>query len=110
MGAGAIAGLEMLLAYGPLYLNTREFETLKGEAFSDYYRWLGGSALKIHGAKFWKYHTAMLRELGYPIQWQKVIGAALCEIVLELRSPTIALRKLINAITGKNLVLSDGKS
>lgn len=110
IGADSIADLEILLTYGPLYLNTWEFETRKDKVFFNYYRWLGGSVLKIRGAEFWKYHITMLRELGYPIQWQKVIGAVLCEVVRELRSPAMAFRKLRGAITGKNLVFSDRKS
>ena len=104
LGAGDIAWLEHLLTYGPLYLSTREFEIRKCEVFSIYYNWLGGNVLKMRGAGFWKYHTARLRELGYPIQWQRVIGAALYEIMAELRSPVIALRKLIDAMAGRNAV------
>jgi len=104
IGAGSIARLEILLKYGPLYLSTQEFEVRKGEVFSNYYRWLGGNVLKMRGAEFWKYHKAMLGELGYPIQWQKVIGAALCEIMAELRSPISAFRKLIEAVAEKNAV------
>lgn len=104
LGAGNIARLENLLTYGPLYLSTREFETRKGDVFSTYYRWLGGNALKMRGEEFWKYHATMLRDLGYPIQWQRVVAAALREIVTELHSPTIALRKFINAMAGKNAV------
>lgn len=104
VGGGNIARLETFLTYGPLYLSPREFEARNGELFSTYYRWLGGNVLKMRGAEFWKYHTTMLRELGYPIQWQRIIGAALCEIVTEIRRPTIALRKLSDALAGKNLI------
>jgi glycosyltransferase involved in cell wall biosynthesis len=101
MGTGNIAGLELLLTYGPLYLNTREFEARKGEVLSNYYRWLGGSVLKLHGAEFWKYHTAMLRELGYPIQWTRVARATVEEIAEELRKPSIAFAKLSEVIKQK---------
>jgi glycosyltransferase involved in cell wall biosynthesis len=98
IGAGNIAGLELHLTYGPMYLNTWEFEARKSQVFSSYYRWLGGSVLKLQGAEFWKYHTAMLRELGYPIQWARVARATVEEIVEELRKPSIAFAKLSEVI------------
>lgn len=104
LGAGNIARLDTFLTYGPLYLDKREFEIRKDEVFSTYYRWLGGNVLKMRGAEFWKYHITMLRELEYPIQWPKVIGAVLCEVGAELRSPLIAFHKLKDAVTGKNAV------
>lgn len=98
IGAGSIAGLDHLLTYGPLCLNTGEFEAQKRKAFSNYYRWLGGCVLKLHGTEFWRYHMAMLRELGHPIQWARVARATVEEIIDELRRPSIAFSKLSEVI------------
>ena len=94
IGAGHIAFLENFLTYGPVYLGEMEFEERKCHLFLGYYRWLGGNILKMQGREFWEHHTTRLRDLGYPIQWAKVLNAALHEILDEIQNPRIALEKL----------------
>lgn len=94
LGAGCTATLENFLTYGPIYLSEEEFKGGKRQLLLKYYRWLGGSALKMREKAFWKYHTSRLRDLGYPIQWQKVIKSAMDEVFDELQNPSLAFRKL----------------
>jgi hypothetical protein len=98
IGAGNIAFLDIFLTYGPVYLNEMEFEERKRRLFLEYYRWLGGSVLKMRGKEFWRYHTSRLRDLGYPIEWGKVLNATLQEILDEIQNPRIALEKLYAAV------------
>jgi len=94
VGAGNAATLEFFLTYGPVYLSEVEFAGGKRKLLQGYYRWLGGSVLKMRGKEFWKYHISRLRELGYPIQWQKIIKATMDEILDEIQNPSAAFRKL----------------
>jgi glycosyltransferase involved in cell wall biosynthesis len=94
MGLGNIAFLADFLTYGPVYLNEIEFEERKRHLFLEYYRWLGGNILKMEGREFWKQHSSRLRDLGYPIQWAKVLNAALHEIIDEIQNPRVAFEKL----------------
>jgi len=101
LGAGNVATLENFLVYGPMYLNEVEFEGRKQEIFARYYRWLGGNVLKMREKEFWEYHTVRLRELGYPIQWKKVIRATMDEILDEIKNPYVALGKLFTVVRAK---------
>ena len=98
VGSGNTAFLENFLTYGPVYLNEKEFEERKRHVFLGYYRWLGGSVLKMREREFWKYHISRLRDLGYPIEWGKVLNATLQEILDEIQNPRIALEKLYAAV------------
>lgn len=98
LGAGNVAYLENFLTYGPVYLSVSEFEDRKEHLFAKYYRWLGGSALKMKEREFWKYHKSRLHDLGYSMQWRKVIMAVFDEIYEETRDPGVALKKLASVI------------
>jgi glycosyltransferase involved in cell wall biosynthesis len=98
LGASDIAFLENFLTYGPAYLKEEEFELRKRHLFLGYYRWLGGSILKMKGREFWEYQTSRLRDLGYPIQWGKVLNATLHEVLDEMQNPRVALEKLYAAV------------
>ena len=102
LGAGNVAYLENFLTYGPIYLSVTEFEDRKHHLFTEYYRWLGGSALKMREMEFWKYHKSRLRDLGYPMEWRKVIMAMLAEVHGETRNPGVALKKLAGVIRGED--------
>lgn len=98
LGAGTVAYLENFLTYGPIYLSATEFEDRKHRLLAEYYRWLGGSALKMREREFWKYHKSRLHDLGYSMQWRKVIMAVFGEIYEETRDPGVALKKLAGVI------------
>jgi len=93
-GLGGIAYLEDLVEYGPMYLTAAELEMLKDEAMKEYYRFLGGSLLKMREKEFWKCHAGRLRALGNPMRWSRVMRCALDEVVDEMHNPRAAFRKL----------------
>jgi glycosyltransferase involved in cell wall biosynthesis len=101
LNMGETANLDMILRYGPYYLDSNEFEILKDNTLRRYYRWLGGSLLKLKELKFWKYHTARLKELGYPLPWREIIEGAVHEIIDEIHNPRLAFRKLSIAVESK---------
>jgi hypothetical protein len=94
LGAGVVAYLEVLLEYGPLYLSAEELAFRKKEVFEGYYRFLGRNLLKLKSRKFWKFHSARLREIGCRIDWRIIVTAAIKEALAELRDPRTGLRKL----------------
>ena len=94
VGAGNLAYMEVLLHYGPKYLEEAELTARKEEVFNRYYRWLGGCLLKMECRDFWKFHSAGLRELGYEISWRSVVVEAIREAIQESRNPKTAIKKV----------------
>jgi hypothetical protein len=97
-GKGSVANIQILLEYGPIYLDKLEFELRKKEVLEEYHKWLGGYILKLAGKDFWEYHSSRMRDLGYPISWAKIIKYAILEALEESKHPTIAFDKLRKAI------------
>jgi glycosyltransferase involved in cell wall biosynthesis len=98
VGAGALGFLEVFGQYGPRFLSAAEYETRKSEVFDRYYRYLGGSILKLEKPEFWRFQRTRLAELGHELDWSRVAAAALKEGVTEVRTPATAARKVIDAI------------
>ena len=94
LGMGNTAYLDDCLTYGPTYLSHDEFVSRRDELLEDYYQWLGGCVLKLKGTEFWNFHRSRLKELGHPIRWTRIAKCVFKEMLLELRHPKPALRKL----------------
>jgi glycosyltransferase involved in cell wall biosynthesis len=101
IGMGDTAYLHIFLEYGPTYLTDEEFEKRKKGIMDGYFRWLGGSMLKIRGREFWKHHSSRLRELGHPISWRKVMKCAAREIFEEMKHPNVAFSKLLEIVRNR---------
>jgi glycosyltransferase involved in cell wall biosynthesis len=96
--ADAVASLEYVLKYGPIYLSEDELDPILKWSFAMYYRRLGGSVLKSKDKEFWRFHITRMRELGSPISWKKVAWATLNEIVDEMKSPKTGYKKLVQVL------------
>ena len=72
-----------LLEYGGTFLSANERERRFNELMAQYYEFLAISALKLRDRQFWIYHKKRLRELGYPLRYIHLGGAA-CMTVLGL--------------------------
>jgi hypothetical protein len=101
LGMGSIASLDILLQYGPLYLSETELEMLRDNILKEHWRWLGGCLLKLCDAEFWKFQASMLKELGHPLPWSKVIKGAANEMIDEMHNPKVALNKLLFVLKNK---------
>ena len=101
IGAGNIESLENFFTYGPIYLSSTEFEARRPQLLHEYYRWLGRNVLKMREREFWKYHRSRLRDLGYPMNWRKIVRATLDEILDEMQNPSVAFKKLAAVIKVK---------
>ncbi len=89
-----IGCLEDFLKYGPIYLDSIEFKAELKNKINLYNRWLGGCLLKLNSIKFWNYQKDKLKELGYPINWLKVLKGAIDEIKDEIKNPSEIFKKI----------------
>jgi glycosyltransferase involved in cell wall biosynthesis len=91
--AGVVAYIDIVKKYGPLYLSESELAARLEELLADYYRVLGGCALKMKSGDFWEFHKSRLNNLGYALDKRRVFIEAIRELATELRSPVTALQK-----------------
>lgn len=101
LDAGSIGYLDVLLQYGPLYLNAAEFAARKKEVFDAYYRGLGGSVLKLKDREFWNFQQSRLGEMGCELAWTRIAKAAIKEAVTEVKNPVTAMRKVLAVMKEK---------
>lgn len=94
LDAGSLAYLDLVMKYGPWYLDAEEFITRKRDVFDGYYRALGGCLLKLKGPEYWTFHKNRFGEMGCKWQWNRILWAAFREAVREGRQPHTALRKV----------------
>jgi glycosyltransferase involved in cell wall biosynthesis len=104
LNMNAIAPIEFVLKYGPLYLNEYERDTISKRAFNRYYKRLGRSILRMEGRKFWKYHVSRMRELGSPISWKRVAWALISDLMNEIQTPKLVWSKFKQTLQGKGSI------
>ena len=94
MRKGEVASIQILLEYGPIYLNGNEFELLKKEVMENHYKWLGGCVLKMRNKEFWAYHISSLKDLGFKIDWSKIIKYAIVKLFKDIKEPQLVISKI----------------
>jgi glycosyltransferase involved in cell wall biosynthesis len=70
------ANLDLLLRYGPVYLEKEEYERLLSEKIKHYYRSLGRSVFQNRGKEFWSYHREKLKKMGFPLNSLRLTASA----------------------------------
>ena len=98
---GNIAGIDHLLKYGSVYLNKEEFINKRKDLMQEYYRWLGGSILKMKGVRFWKFYRDKFKELNYPLCFTEIIKGMVRELVEEVKKPNVAAAKIAAVLKEK---------
>ena len=101
LDAGSIGYLDVLLQYGPQYLDAAEFVDRKKEVFDAYYRGLGGSVLKLKDREFWNFHQSRLGEMGCELAWARIATATIKEAIVEAKNPVAAVRKILAVMKEK---------
>lgn len=86
--AGWVIFLDMLARYGPIYLSEAEYAMQWEKSLNEYYRMLGGQALRGKGVAFWRYHRQELAELGHELKATLIMRGALQRIGGRLRRLT----------------------
>ena len=101
LSSWSVAYLDLMLRYGSLYMSESEFAVRRREVFEEYYRFLGRCVLKLKGREFWSFHRERAHELGWQIDWSKVLIAAVKDALTESRNPVTALRICMRAIKSR---------
>jgi glycosyltransferase involved in cell wall biosynthesis len=89
------AWLNMLVRYGPACMSGDEYRALLRRKVREYYRFLGRSIFRWKDREFWEYHASMLRDLGYPFSWVRVVSSSVMEGLCIASYPTKAVGKAV---------------
>ncbi len=88
--------LSDLVEYGNYYLSEDEVKKRFNELIEEYYEFLAVCTLTLKDRGFWKYHTARLRTLGYPLSVFK-LAAAVGDLVLDLAlNPKLTVQRILD--------------
>ena len=90
--------LILLTKYGPLYLDSEEYEALLEERIYEYYQFLAHSLFQLRGKEFWKYHKNGIQQIGYQFSIWKLLMASLRELTRSTRN---AVGTSISSLRGK---------
>ena len=71
-----LGDLIILKKYGPLYLEDDEYHEILGKSVKAYYRYLGKTVFLRKGKDFWRYHSAGLAELGFHLNYGRLVRAS----------------------------------
>jgi glycosyltransferase involved in cell wall biosynthesis len=64
---------KLLMEYGPIYLNGKEYNRRLTERLDQYYWFLARSLFEGKGKEFWNFHKDGLKSLGFNLNWGKVV-------------------------------------
>jgi glycosyltransferase involved in cell wall biosynthesis len=74
------ANLELLLTYGPRFLDPDEFERSVNARLEDYYANLACAALEGRSREYWKFHGGALHDCGRPLRLARLFRAVASQI------------------------------
>lgn len=86
--------LQILLTYGPRYLEPDDFVCCVENKLDQYYEFLARSVFRGRDQRFWDYHRGELNRLGQPFQWQQLLRSVALEMADHLFNPKWAVGKL----------------
>jgi len=73
--------LVALIRYGPIFLDSNEYEACLSRAIDSYHAFLARCVFEQRDKSFWDYQSITLRELGYPIRPTKLAMASLRQLL-----------------------------
>jgi glycosyltransferase involved in cell wall biosynthesis len=76
--------LRLLLEYGPIYLNEKEYQDCLLKRMDEYYRFLAVSTFEEKSDEFWRFHHEWLRKLGFPVKREKLMKAIMREFARKV--------------------------
>ncbi len=86
--------LQILLTYGPRYLEPEDFAGCVANKLEQYYVFLARSVFRGKPKRFWDFHRGELKRLGHPFQWQRLLGRVALEMADHIFNPKWAVHKL----------------
>jgi len=96
----ALDRLIVVVRYGPDFLTADEQERVLQRAERNYYRYLGRSALRFRGSKFWAYHREGLKTIGRGLPWLRLVPGAVLDLVDMALNPKRTLENAIATLRG----------
>jgi glycosyltransferase involved in cell wall biosynthesis len=91
--AGNAAYVELLLEYGPRYLQDDELTTRRASVLEEYYLSLGRGLLRLRGREYWSFHRRRLAEIGLPMQRWRIAASAIKVAAAHFKAPAATLPK-----------------
>ncbi len=88
--------LELLLNYGPLFMDKKEYGKRLKELSAEYYRFLAYGLFCLREKKFWEYHRARLDNMGRGFSVAALLWTSLVELVCN---PTKNMARILLAIS-----------
>jgi len=71
-----LSNFDLLIRYGPKYLTHEEHDVALKQKLRSYYKLLGECVFQNKGREFWDFHRNSLENLGYPLNYFKLIGSS----------------------------------
>jgi len=94
LGTIILANLSHLIKYGPVYLDTEEYNLLLKRRIKVYYRFLARNIFRLRDPHFRQHHLDTLKNLGYPLSNIKLMVALAFEALNTLLHPKQAARNV----------------
>jgi glycosyltransferase involved in cell wall biosynthesis len=93
-----LAKLDLLLKYGPVYLNDGEYRRRLREEMKDYYRFLARNLFRLAERKdFWKFHLNGLEKLGHRLSKFWLMRELFLEFTDILLNPKRTVKNILRA-------------
>ena len=92
----------LLIKYGPVYFNTREYERILKQKLKQYYRFLAKNYFKSGKSSFLDYQKKGLKKMGYSISMLRLYRAFLCEIIDLVFNPKRTIGQLFRSVKKYN--------
>ncbi|WP_089721622.1 glycosyltransferase family 2 protein [Candidatus Entotheonella palauensis] len=86
--------LQILLTYGPRYLEPEDFDRCVDNKLQQYYVFLARSVFRGQDKRFWNYHRDELHRLGRPLAWPRLVWNVILELADHIFNPKWAVDKL----------------
>jgi glycosyltransferase involved in cell wall biosynthesis len=93
MNSYFVGQLAILKKYGPIYLDSLEYEECLKRRLQQYYRFLGKNVFRKKDEQFWDYHKNALKNLGCPLSPINLIKASLLVLRDKMLCPVKSLYK-----------------
>ncbi|MBL4903604.1 glycosyltransferase family 2 protein [Desulfocapsa sp. AH-315-G09] len=87
--------------FGPVYLNTGEYEERLSILLKGYYKFLGEQCFYFKGVKFWNYHKESFRNLGFSFSLLRVIKEGVFFVLKTMMNPEKVAISLLRILPRK---------
>lgn len=94
--------LDLLTKFGPVYLDSKEYETRLKQKINEYYLFLARSLFQLREKEFWKYHKNGIQNIGYQFSILKLLRATLLELTGSFIKAVLTILKSVKLKISKS--------